>query len=351
MYSLANSLQIQIGSLPVIDFVHELRIESSWQKFTDTCSITLPRNVQAIRAGAVKNLADLISVGDAVSVAYGYDGNIRPEFAGYVSAVKPGTPFTVECEDAMWLLKRRQLSMAWRSVTLRELLQFVLDKNGLSAIPIQELGALVLGKYTVSQATGAQIFDSLKRQFGIFCFFRAGTLVAGDPYKLHGSPTVHKFGFRQNIISSDLTYTRKEDIAIHFQGISYLPGGKKIVVDEGGAVKQGKAPHKKGAPVAAASQVVNSFSHGAGELRTISAVGLNEAQLRAFVASEAKRLRFDGYRGSLTGFGLPATEHGDIAQIADPDYPEREGQYAIDKVLKTFGVNGSRRINYIGPKA
>jgi hypothetical protein len=351
MYSLANSLQIQIGSLPVIDFVHELKIESGWQKFTDTCSITLPRNVQAIRAGAVKNLADLISVGDAVQVSYGYDGNMRSEFAGYVASVKPGTPFTVDCEDAMWLLKRRQLSMAWRSVTLHQLLQFVLDKNGLGSIPIQELGSLVLGKYTVNQATGAQIFDSLKRQFGLSVFFRNGTLVAGDPYQVHGSPTVHRFGFRQNIIDSDLAYTRAEDVALHFQGISYLPGGKKIVVDEGGATKQGKQPHKKGAPVAAASQVVNSFSHGAGELRTISAVGLDEAQLRAFVASEAKRLRFDGYRGSLTGFGLPATEHGDIVHLTDPDYPEREGEYYIDKVVKTFGVGGSRRITSIGPKA
>jgi hypothetical protein len=69
------------------------------------------------------------------------------------------------------------------------------------------------------------------------------------------------------------------------------------------------------------------------------------------VASEAKRLRFDGYRGSITGFGLPATEHGDIAEITDPDYPERAGRYSIDKVIKTWGVGGSRRQSFIGPKA
>jgi hypothetical protein len=350
MYSLKDSLQIQIGSLPALNFVHELKIESTWQRFTDTCSITLPRNVQAIQAGTVRQLPDLFSVGDPVQVSYGYDGNIRPEFAGYVSAIKPGTPFVLECEDAMWLLKRRQLSNSWRSVTLHQLLQYVLDANGLS-FPILELGELTLGKYTINKATGAQIFDSLKSQFGIRCFFRNGTLVAGDPYQLHGNPTTHKLGFGQNIIDSDLTYTRAEDIALHFQGISYLKGGGKIVVDEGGAVKQGKPKHKKGDPPLPASQVVNSFSHGTGELRTISAVGLNEAQLRAFVASEAKRLRFDGYRGSVTSFGVPATEHGDIALITDPAYPERAGRYSIDKVVKTFGVGGSRRITTLGPKA
>jgi hypothetical protein len=349
MYSLKDSLQIQIGSLPVLDFVHELKIESTWQRFTDTCSITLPRNVRAIQAGAVRSLADLIHVGDAVAVSYGYDGQVRPEFAGYVSAVKPGAPFEVLCEDAMWLLKRRQLSQAWRDVTLRQLLQYVLDENGLS-FPIQELGGLHLGKYTINRATGAQVFDALKSQFGILVFFRAGVLVAGDPYQVHGTPTVHRYGFRQNIIDSDLQYTRADETALHFRGISYLPGGKKIEVDEGGAVKQGKPAHKKGQPVLPASQVVNSFSHGAGELRTISAVGLTEQQLRAYVASEAKRLRFDGYRGSLTSFGLPAAEHGDSAHLTDPDYPEREGEYSITKVVKTFGVGGSRRVISLGPK-
>jgi hypothetical protein len=348
MYSLKDSLLIQIGSLKPITFCHEVKIESTWQRFTDTCSITLPRNVQAYRAGAVANLPDLISVGDAVQVSYGYDGQLRSEFTGYVSAVKPGTPFVVECEDAMWLLKRKQLSNAWRSVTLHQLLQYVLDANGLGSLPIVELGSLPLGKYTINRATGAQVFDSLKKQFGISCFFRNGSLVAGDPYQLRGKATVHRFGFRQNIISSDLAYTRANDVALHFQGISYLPGGKKIVVDEGGAIKEAKKPHKKGAPVVPASQVVNSFSHAPGQLRTISAVGLKEAQLRAF---EAKRLRFDGYRGHITGFGLPATEHGDIAELTDPDFPERAGQYSIDKVVKTWGVGGSRRQTFLGPKA
>ena len=89
----------------------------------------------------------------------------------------------------------------------------------------------------------------------------------------------------------------------------------------------------------------------AGELRTISAVGLTEPQLREFVRKEAARLKFDGYRGGLTSFGVPAAEHGDIAVISDPDYPERAGSYFIDSVSKTFGVGGSRREIKLGPKA
>jgi hypothetical protein len=144
-----------------------------------------------------------------------------------------------------------------------------------------------------------------------------------------------------------------DDVALRFHGISYLKGGKKIEIDEGGSTKTGAAPHKKGDKIIDKGQVVNAFSKGvpAGELRTISAVGLTEPELRAYVRAEAARLRFDGYRGSLTSFGLPAAEHGDIAVLSDPDYPERAGSYFIDEVIKSFGVAGSRRVIKLGPKA
>lgn len=341
--------KIQIGALKPIDFVHEVKIVSTWQKFTDTCTITLPRKIRVLQAGAVRELPELISVGDQVVVQYGYDGQLRTEFTGYVSALKPGTPFQIECEDAMWLLKRQALNWSWRTVTLKELLQYVLQKNDLSEVPILELGSLNLGKYTIKGATGAQVFDSLRSQFGIRCFFRGGVLVAGDPYQVQGKPAEHKYCFSGqsgNIISSDLTYSLADDVALHFHGISYLKGGKKIEVDEGGSTKTGKVKGDTG-------QTVTAFSKGipTGELRTIVAYGLNEAELRAYVKSQAARLRYDGYRGGLLSFGLPTAEHGDVAVLTDPEYPERAGSYFIDEVEKTFGVNGSRRKIKLGPKA
>ena len=264
MFSLVDSLKIQIGTLQPIDFVHEVKMVSTWKKFTDTCTITLPRKIRVLQAGAVKELPDLLSVGDPVSVAYGYDGQLREEFTGYISAIKPGTPFSIECEDAMWLLKRKQLSKAWRTVTLEQLLKYVLAENGLADVPVLELGTLSLGKYTISKATGAQVFDALKKQFGISCFFRRGTLVAGDPYQAHGKPAEHKYEFSGpagNIISPDLAYTLADDVALRFHGISYLKGGKKIEVEEGGSTKTGKVKGETG-------QVVNAFSKGRAGRRT-----------------------------------------------------------------------------------
>ena len=336
------SCLLTIGTLPPIDFVHEVSIESAWAKFTDTATITLPRKVKVVGSG---QLPDLIAVGDAVTIQYGYDGTLRTEFTGYVSELKPGTPFQIKCEDQMWALKRQALpSKSWRSLTLLQLLTYIRDEAGLS-FPIRELGALTVGKYLINQATGAQVFDDLKKRFGLNCFFRAGVLVAGQPYDKATAMT-HHYAFRQNIIDSDLAYTNAADVALHFRATSTQPNGKKIQVDASGVVKTKKIKGDTRVLVTALSAGIAK-----GEMRTlIGAPGLSAAQLLVWVNKEAARLRFDGYRGGLTSFGLPAAEHGDIAAIRDPDYPEREGPYYIDSVTKTFGVNGSRRQLKLGPK-
>ena len=318
-------------------------MESAWAKFTDTATITLPRKVKVVNQG---QLPDLIAVGDAVTIQYGYDGNLRTEFTGYVSELKPGTPFQIKCEDQMWALKRLTLpSKSWRSVSLRELMEYIRAQSGLS-YELRLIGELTVGKYQINQATGAQVFDDLKKRFGLSCFFRAGILWASQPYD-KTSATRYTYGFRQNIIDSDLAYTKAEDVALHFRATSTQPDGKKITVDASGVVKTKKVKGATGVTVSALSAGIAK-----GELRTLNAPpGLNAAQVLAWVQREANRLQFDGYRGGLTSFGIPAAEHGDIAVITDPDYPERRGSYFIDAVTKSFGVNGSRRKLKLGPKA
>jgi hypothetical protein len=345
MFSLENGISIQIGGLRPITVVHEVEIESAWAKFTDTATITLPRNLNVLHEGVTTPLPDLIGVGLPVTIRYGYDGQLRTEFTGYVSELKPGTPFVIKCEDQMWALKRQALpSKSWRSVTLRELLGYIIEQSGLS-FPIQELGSLTVGKYLINQATGAQVFDDLKKRFGLNCFFRHGVLVAGKPYD-EAKATRHRYAFRQNIIEADLAYTNAADVALHFRATSTQADGKKVQVDASGVVKTKKVKGDTTATVTALSAGIAK-----GELRTlIGPPGLSSAQLLAWVNLEAARLRFDGYRGGLTSFGLPAAEHGDIANIADPDYPERAGAYFIDSVTKSFGVSGSRRKLKLGPK-
>lgn len=316
---------ITIGPLE-LDFVREIRIESTWQKLTDTCVLELPR--RALVLGG-RDLPDAVKVGDRVVVRYGYDGTLRTEFTGYVVGIKTGPPAEIQCEDDMYLLKRKPLTHSFRSVSLQGLLEYVRNQNGLT-FPIQALGTASLGKFTINQATGAQVLDALRKDYGIRCFFRGGTLVAGDPYKAIDTAPRHRAIFRQNIVRHDLQYVRAQDVRIKVRAISHVEskrkGSRKRISKEFGDLVDG-------------------------ELRTLNFVGVSEADLETRARAELARLRFDGYRGGLTTFGVPFVEHGDIVEVLDPDYPERDGAFSVDKVEKIFGLGGSRRVVKLGPKA
>ncbi len=314
---------ITIGALE-LDFVTDVAIESSWKDLTDTCTLRIPRKVLVLGR---QLLPDVVQVGDRVEVRYGYDGQLRTEFTGYVVGVKTGPPAEIQCEDDMWLLKRKPMTQSWRSVTLQALLEYVRAQHGLS-FPIQVLGATDLGKFTISQATGAQVLDALRKDYSIRCFFREGTLVAGDPYKARATAPHHKIAMQGNVVGHDLQYVRARDVRLKVRCISHIEGakkGRKRIVKEFGDLLDG-------------------------ELRTLNFVGVPESELIARGKAELARLRFDGYRGGITTFGIPLVEHGDVVTIQDADYPEREGDFAVDKVSKSFGTGGSRRAITLGPK-
>lgn len=64
--------------------------------------------------------------------------------------------------------------------------------------------------------------------------------------------------------------------------------------------------------------------------------------MKAIADDEIERLKYDGYKGSLTIFGN-SFNHGDIINLKDDSYPERNGRYLIKKVVTTFGQNGFRQ--------
>src|SRR5690349_15916443 len=87
----------------------------------------LPRNLKLKE----RPLEDLIKTGAPVLVKYGYDGNLRTEFQGYViPGLKPNIPLEIKCENAMWLFKRKPLTKSWKAVNLSEVIAFVQKENG-----------------------------------------------------------------------------------------------------------------------------------------------------------------------------------------------------------------------------
>ena len=76
----------------------------------------------------------------------------------------------------------------------------------------------------------------------------------------------------------------------------------------------------------------------------------SEAELKARIERELSKKSFDGYEGTITGFGTPQTKAGDTLKIVDTENPEREGEYLIKSVKVRFNNSGYRRENELSYK-
>lgn len=304
--------KINIGRYQ-FDYVHEVEVNSSWENLTDTAKITLPKKLSFKNKPLASGADALFKKGDKVKIELGYAGKLlevyNTVFEGYISAIKPNVPFTIECEDAMWLLKQSTITKAWKSVSLKQLL------NEIQSELQVEADEITLGQFRVTRVTPAQILQDLKEKYGLYSWVRDNKLYCGKVGTLLNA-NIKKFVFQEDIVSSELTYLRKEDIKIKVKGISILPNNTKIEVEEGDKD---------------------------GELRTFNYYNLKESDLRKVVKQDAERLRYEGYKGSFESFLLPQVRHGDIALLDDLLLPDRKGKYLIKSVNTSFGQGGGRQ--------
>lgn len=323
------SSHIEIGKL-TFDFVTNVEIISSWKTGTDTAKITLPRKVW-IKNGpkedpAKDGILQHIKQGDRVTIKLGYDGDLRQEFEGFVSSIKPDVPLEIFCEDYMYYLKRVTVSENKKNISLEELVKFFVsdyDKERNKEtdpakrwpeIAVNVPQKTMIGSFTGKGKTISQALEDLKNE-GIYSFFRGNTLHVGFQAEFARGEQ-YKFGFQENIISNDLTYRLTKDIKIKIHAISNMPNGDKIEVEVGDKD---------------------------GNTQTMTRYNYDKERLEKAANDLLKSQKRDGYNGSFTTFGV-RIEHGDTVLLVDDEYPERTEQaYEVDTVITTFGEKGFRR--------
>lgn len=128
------------------------------------------------------------------------------------------------------------------------------------------------------------------------------------------------YNFSRNVKKSSLKYKRKEDKKIRIRAVGYNRDGKKI------------------------TETVGNKEHAV-TVKTMSFTNKTAKELRELALAEYKRVCFDGFEGSVTGFGVPLTNAGDTLKIVSPREPEREGQYLIESVTVRYGNAYYERIN------
>ena len=289
--------------------LHHVKIESGWEMLEDRATVQL---------GDLKGqLASIIKPGFEIKVELGYKGVYEGvEFEGYIKRVKPNVPMELECEDSLYILRKKNLSKAWKATDLKELVSFIIEGTGIELSG--KLPEVKFEKFRLDNVNGADALNKLKEEYGLVAYFRGKQLFVGLAYS--EKPGEVTYNFHKNIPfdGMDLTYRTEDEIKIKVVAKSILKDNTKIEVEAGDKD---------------------------GEQRTIIRYNIKDkAQLKQLAEDELKKLKFEGYEGNLTTFLVPYATHLMTANIEDPEYPSRSGKYVIDKVTTTYGTEGARRI-------
>jgi hypothetical protein len=324
MYKVLCS-EIQIGN-SVFTRVAEVSIESSTQVLEDTAVIKIPTTARLKRDGTytVVETAKYFKVGDEVVIKLGYDNQFREEFRGYVRKIKPNTPVEIECEDAVFLLRRKNLKKAFKNVTLKELLQYAVAGTGITlseAIPDVKFDV-----FYYRDTSAAYALQKLKEEFGLLLYFiKPKVLHAGLAYD--NDKIALKYVFGENIISQNLEWQEEEDVHIRIKAVHMRKNNTKT------------------------EKYYPSKDNHEGELKTIFVYNVsNDKDLELRAKQEALKYRYKGYKGDIETFLVPNANVGNVAVLNDPNYQERSGKYIIDKVTTTYSRSGARRKVELGLK-
>ena len=316
--------EVTIGNI-VFDRVTSITIMQSIKKLANTATIVVPRAFTAKIEGKPsslekRNITDYIKVEDAVSIKLGYDDQLEEEFTGYITKIGADTPLQIECMDEMAMLKKNNFTKVFAKVTLKELLNYIA-----SGYTHQVIDDINLGKFTIDNLSGFQVLELLRKNYGLHGTFKEQVLHVGFPVSMTPTET-HRYVMSSNVRarSSDLKFVKKEDIKLLLKAISINTNGTRVFAEYG----------DKG-----------------GAQRTLHFTNKNKSELKKLTEKNYKSLNFDGYQGSIPGWGLPRTKAGDAMEIISLKHKERNGRNLIEGVTIKFNESdGFLRENKISLK-
>jgi hypothetical protein len=300
-----------------------VNIKSSWRLFTNTAFIELPKALHYYEGNKLKpiiNIRERIKTGMPVKIEMGYDRQLVTEFEGYVArSPQPTLPMLIECEDEMWQLKRKEVSVSIKDATVRQIVE--------GAAPGYEVNVLdeFYGDFSLLQTTPAKIFEELRKTAGIYTFFRKGVLTSGKVYSDENIPKVvanYKYG--ENITDTDLKYVAATDVKIKIYGSSTQSDGtivRESVGEEGGDIQRNTYPS-----------------------------GWTKEEVKSLLELTYENVKSrGGYDGSLTSFGFPFVVHGQTVRVLDTIYEQRDSMHFVDAVeVKASMSTGYRRTLELG---
>ena len=294
-----------------------MEIIKSIEELSDTATIKMPSKFIVRQNGEEKLVENALKVGDKVSIKLGYEEKYEGvEFTGFVVSIGSKIPLEIKCEDAMWLLRRKNITHAFNDKTpLKTILQKVVENT---EIELSDKIPDVEGeKFIIRNANGTQVLQKLKEHLALSIYLDSeGKLYAG----LEQLNNLHKeaiYDLNYNLVENNLEYKTAEQKRLRIKYTYMDSKNKKKSVEVGDKD---------------------------GELRTFhTSIISDEKKMEEMAHAEMQKLKYDGFEGSVKSFLIPFSTNGMTAVIKDKEHPNREGKYFIKKVVTSFGSNGARR--------
>lgn len=318
MSYLNMNARVTIGDLVFTSF-NSFRIEESIKETSDKATIVLARNYKELPG---KPVLDNIKPGMPVMIEAGYDNDLKNEFSGFV---KPGIPagdypLTIEC-DELYPLRQTNYILSYRSITLRDLLEKVCPGYKIECVSTD------LGKLSINNKSAFQILDYLKKEYGFYTRIYDNTLHCGFAFDFSPSFTKrHDYTFGSNVkdysklkFETDKAFNTRVEIHVRQKN------GKKEI-------------YKFGSEDSDAS------------VRKEESAFMNAADANKKAQALFHQYTYEGYSGSVTGFGKPLVHAGDSIRIINPVHPEREGTYLVEKTVIEYDDAFLQRENHISYK-
>lgn len=304
--------------------IADVEVIASMKSTGKTAILKMPTTALLVRndeLGTEVETAKTFMVGDQVVIRFGYDGNLREEFRGFVRRIMPTTPLEIECEDAAYLLRRKLLQASFRNITLDQLLTFILADTGVEVV--NEVPVLNFRKYAFRNVNADEALADLRKKYGLTIYFRNyGQLVVGLASETDG--TIVRYAIARNVIDHSLEWEDEENVRLKVKAIAVSRNNEFTEAEAGGPD---------------------------GDQRTIYFYDLAPGEnLKERAEQEILKYRYSGYRGELTGFLLPICEPGNTARLTDGNFENREGDYLVEKVTSSISQNGGRRKVTLGLK-
>lgn len=300
--------------------------------------------------------------GSQVTYMTGQDG-LPDLFFGFISGVNPRFPFSLECEDYMWLCKQIPTpAKQWETNNLQSIVSDILKSakdlplitkyGDFAKLTVSDFSKTDLKfnvrNFTTTRGSLAALLARIKNEYRVDSYFRGKELRIGYLHYVEDDDVEHTFTFQKNILDNDrLVWRRKDDAVLSMiVRANYLKTASGTTID--GVQKTTHASteiliynnagtfsyvtKEKGKDFA------TNYLKDIGERFTMNIFDAIDSPKKLFEIGkpQLEKYYYDGFMGSFTTFGIPYVKHGDTVKLINPALPEQDGYYKV-KAVSYYG--------------